>query len=160
MKLPSKKILLSTAVLVAMSGGALTAALDQPQKTGADTSPLVQQVQHNTDQLNNHEARISNAENDIKSLQDNTQTPPSTTRTVVEQVTTPAPSQPVTQPTPPAPVTVTKSDFSGDNTSGVCNLTYSDGTTAQVAAVITASDGGFKVTIYSNNCDSFVGQAK
>lgn len=92
-------------------------------------------------------------------------TPSTTTSTTApdrtaEPASTPAPTTeaPVTQPV--APVTVTKSTYSGDNTSGVCDLTYSDDTTAQVPATLTTQEVSFKVTMTTNNCDSFIGQTK
>lgn len=99
-----KKLLVSGAFVIALAAGALSSALTQPQPTGADTSPLVQQVNHNTEELGNHEDRISNNERDINDLHNHTGTPSNSNNVTPRTVNTPSPSQPVADPTPtPAP---------------------------------------------------------
>lgn len=75
-----------------------------------DLDGLSQQVQNQDDQLKNHEARISNTENDVKDLQQNTSTAPSASRTAVPAVSSP-PSTTTSggaaaTPAAPAPATV------------------------------------------------------
>lgn len=162
-----KKLIVSGAV-VALAAGGVTAALNQPATTGADTSPIVQQVNHNTDELANHEGRITNTENDVKDLQNKTGTPPSSTRIVVQAVTTPAASSPVTDPTPaptsppsgPVAVTVAGSGLIvGGQYDGYCLLTYTDGSKDYAKATLTTTHDGNNSST-SDNCNSFVGQAK
>lgn len=159
-----KKKLLIGGAIVALSAGGVTAALNTPQSSGADTSPLVEQVQHNTDELANHEARISNTENDVKDLQDKTGTPPSTTRVEVPTVSTPAPtasvSETTTAPATPAPVVVKESNINvGGQYDGYCTLIYSDGTSTHVKATLTTIVNGAFSSV-RDNCASFIGQTK
>lgn len=123
-------VILSTAgtVLIAGAIGA-TVALNQPEKTGADTSPITTQLDSQSKELANHEARITNNENNISALDKNTGTP---TTTIVD-VPSQAPATTVPDPAPaPTPVTVTafqQVPLTDGNTD--CILTYSDGTTYQ-----------------------------
>lgn len=167
--LPLKKKLMIGGAVVVLAAGGVTAALNQPSSAGADDSPLVQQVQHNTDELANHDARITNTENDVKDLQDKTGTPPSTTRVYVPVVS--SSSQPVdqgstssggtTQPAPQqTPVTVASSSINfGGQYDGYCTLTYTDGSRAYVQATMTTTQNGNSQSA-QDNCQSFVGQAK
>lgn len=160
-----KKTLIITGAILAFATTAGAGALILPQTSGADTpSPIVQQVNHNTDQLANHEARITNTENNVKDLQTKTNTPPSNTNTVVHDVTVPAAPMPVTDPTPtpppaPMPVTVAKSGYLGPGTiighEGDCLLFYTDGTQGYITATVTVQNGST-----TDNCQSFVGQPK
>jgi hypothetical protein len=157
-KLSTKQKIISAGVLVALVGVGGAAALNAPQSTGADTSPLVQEVDRQGQELDNHEARITNTESDVKDLQNKTATSPATTRVVVPSANT-TPTATSTN-SAPAPVTVTKSSYSF-NTDGesFCNLTYSDGTKSQVVATVTAHTVG-DVTESQDNCASFIGQLK
>jgi hypothetical protein len=154
MQLMKKRIILITAVLAAGTGLA-SAALNAPQTTGADTSPLIQQVEHQGEQLSNHEARITNTENDVKDIQAATSTPPSVVRVPV----------PVPNPLPPAPaqvpvpVTVTSFEqvLNGINTD--CKLNYSDGSSVQRQWKIVDSDGNVSISHTVSICDSsLIGQ--
>jgi hypothetical protein len=99
-------------------------ALNSPSSTGAADSPLVTQVDDNTKKLDNHEARISNTESDVKDLQNKTNTAPSTNHVAVPN-STPSASNPAT----PSPVTVTAYEQQPiDGSENVnCRYTYSDG---------------------------------
>lgn len=164
MKLPSltlKKKLITGGVVIALAAGGVTAALNSPQTTGADTSPVTTQLQQHSDELANHEARITNTENDVKDLQDKTSTPPSSTRVEVP-VYIPAPA--VTQSSPsvtaPAPVTVTGSGLMiGGQYDGYCILTYSDGSKDYVKATLTTTTSGNSSSSV-DNCNTFIGQNK
>ena len=116
-----KKLLLITPVMLLATIGVAT-ALSNPEPTKATDSPLVQQV-------DNHEARITNTENDVEDLQTKTNTPPSTTRVNVPSVTTSV-STP-TEPTvpPPSVLVVAYEKIPVNDTDIDCQLTYSDGTT-------------------------------
>lgn len=133
LSLPLKHKIVTGGVVVAMAAGGVTAALSQPQSTGADTSPLVQQVNHNTEQLDNHEDRISNNERDVKDLQNKTSTSSNSSNVTPRSVNTAPSSQPVTNndlgqapaqaPAPtPDPRTITRI-FKGVN-AGVITCKY------------------------------------
>jgi len=163
-----KKLIISAAAVILTSGG-VAASLHTPQEVGADTSPIIQQVQRNTEELNNHDARIANAENDIKDLQDKTGTPPSTNTVYVPAVITPAPTTPITDPISPAPATapvtpapiIVKSSglIIGGSYDSYCLLTYSDGSIDHVKANITVTTNGNQSSA-QDDCQSFVGQVK
>lgn len=103
---------------------------------GADTSPLVTEVDQQNDKLNNHEARISNLETDTRTLQANTNTQPSTNKVAVPTVrsanTTSNASQTASLPAETvAPVTVTAfREIVIDADTSDCEYTYSDGSTS------------------------------
>lgn len=163
-----KSLIITSSILMLGLGIVAAASLSRSQPTGAATSPIVQQVNHNTDELANHEARITNAENNISTLQGNTNTAPSAVNTSVPAVSTPAAAEPVTDPAPapapvdntPKPVTVVHSGLIvGGSYDGYCSLTYSDGSQAYILATMTtATDGNNSST--TDNCSSFVGQTK
>lgn len=121
-----KKILLGLAVLGTI--GTLVGVYVAPS-WASDEPPIVQEVRHQGEVLDNHEDRITNNEEDIKDLQSNTNTPPSTNKVIVREVVTPKP-EPQPQPDP-----VTVSSYSSRETgSGIkdtsytyCDLIYSDG---------------------------------
>lgn len=163
-----RNLLVASIILTSLSVG-IVRAVQQPETTGAQTSPIVQQVDHNTQQLENHEGRITNTENDVKDLQTKTNTPPSASRTTIKEVTTPSANAPISESPPasasPAPIaiTVVRSGYLAPGTipghEGDCLLYYSDGSEDFVkATVITTHDGG--TTSTADNCASFVGQTK
>ncbi len=110
-----------------------------------DLTALQQQVQDNTDQLKNHEARISNTEKDVRDLQSNTNTPPASDKTSVPPVTSSTPTgtgqtpntPPAgsTQPTTPVLVSTRKTVVENGSIGGagapyydvVCFYTYDSG---------------------------------
>lgn len=105
----------------------------QSKLTGADTSPVVTE-------LSNHEARLKNAENNIKDLQAKTNTPDSASNVTVPQSavatdsdvtsTGTSVSTPVTPVDNPVVVTAFREVvLDADNSD--CEYTYSDGTTYQ-----------------------------
>lgn len=157
MKVKSKKILISGVLVIGIAAGGIVAALNQPQHTGADSSPLTQEVDRQGQELANHESRITNTENDVKALQNNTNTPPATHVSVPADNTTQTVVSTPTVTQQAAPITVTSSKFSGSTTSGVCELTYSDGSTNQVTATITPVQVDPMTLAYNNNCQSFIG---
>lgn len=96
-----KKLLIIPAV--ALAGGGLSLAVNHSYPVGADSDPpIVQEVKHQGEVLQNHEDRIGNLEKDAADLQKNTNTPPSSSRVVVREVTTPSASEPLSI-NPPAP---------------------------------------------------------
>lgn len=143
-------------------------------KTKADDiPPIVQEVTHHGEVLDNHEDRLSNNEKDIAKLQAKTQVAPSQNKTTVREVVTPKADKPITLPTPaqpesapkPEPVVVTSykkiptgEGYNGENID--CELTYSDGTTYRWPWQ-TVRYNQVKITSYSDTCDSSViGQPK
>ncbi len=137
-------------------------------KGGASSEPpIVQEVKHQGQVLNNHEDRITNTEKDVTDLQNKTQTPPSSTRTVVREVTIPSATEPLTiptqtpNPTPspaPSPVIVTAYNRipvqGSENTD--CRFTYSDGTTLQWLWETVTYNQGTKITNRGGVCDNSV----
>lgn len=125
----NKKIVVAVvaSTLIATAG---VSAVAVNQATGADSEPpIVQEVHQQGEQLENHEARITNAENDISDLQENTNTAPSTNRVEVPVVSSTPSSNPDPEPTP-APVTVVSFQQIGVGGGDYdCKYTYSDGTT-------------------------------
>lgn len=137
-----KKLIATLAIITATVVPVTVAANLASQKTGAtEEPPIIQEIRHQGEVIDNHEDRITNTEADVADLQANTNTPPSQTRTVVREVQTPAPTEPVTVPAPdptpePAPVPVTVVAYlqipTGEgymNENMDCEYTYSDGTT-------------------------------
>lgn len=122
-----KTAIITFVTILALAGGVF--ALNNPQPTKAVDSPLVTQVDNQGKQLANHEARISNTENDVKDLQTNTNTAPSSNRTAVpDAAPQPTPQTPVL---PPAPITVSAFEIIPSGPNSDCKLTYTDGTTYQ-----------------------------
>lgn len=124
----TKKITLAAAgaIVVGVLGG--VAAMNNPAPTKATDSPLVQQVDSQSKELDNHEARITNTENDVKDLQNKTGTPPTSNKVNVPPVTAPAQTQQTT------PQTIIVASFEQIDEGGGnmdCKFTYSDGTTYQ-----------------------------
>lgn len=159
-----RKLLIGSGIIISVAT-ATSFALTQPVTTGADdVPPLVQTVQRHDEQLANHEARITNTENDVKDLQGNTNTPPSTQRVEVPIVVTekaPVVSEPQAEPTPAEPVKVTNSTLQyGGEFNGYCAVTYSDGSKGNIKATITITDHGDGQKSSSDNCADFIGQPK
>lgn len=165
-----KKKLVGSAVVIALATVGVTTAMSNPQSGGADTSPLVQEVQHQGEVLNNHEDRITNTEKDVSDLQNKTSTSPSSDRAVVRNVTTPSANPasdpvftpaPAPVPQPSQPVTVVGAGLAIDHTgTNSCKLTYSDGSTGSAAATgeaITNPDGSQS---YDGHCRDYLGQVK
>lgn len=135
------------------------------RSTASDVPPIVQEVQHQGEVLNNHEDRITNNENDIKELQNSTGTQPSASNTVVRTVTTPSPQEPLTapatsEPSPTSPINVVKSTFNaGGSWNNYCTLVYSDGSESHVQATLTQIDNG-QQHHSQDNCSDFIGNPK
>lgn len=119
-------VLTSTVVILGVVAG--VASQTQPNEAGADTSPI-------TTTLDNHEKRITNAENNIKVLQtatgssdspDNVPVPAVVTNTSTTSTAT------TTQTSPTPGVTVTSfREIVLDASTSDCEYTYSDDTTYQ-----------------------------
>lgn len=150
-----KKKLILTTVASVLTIGAVSGAValnSTPQKTGADTSPITTTLQQQQDELNNHEARITNTENNVQAVASKT----GTTTTVVEQVPTPSLQTTAVAPTP---VIVTAYEKLAPDSDGTidCKLTYSDSTTYQWHWYKTHNG----VTSTFNACDdTVIGQVK
>src|SRR3954464_15161888 len=83
---PGKKVILITSVIALGVLGGVSAQVANKPKAEAGTSPLIQQVDKQGTELDNHEARITNTENDVKDLQGKTNTAPSTVKVPVPVV--------------------------------------------------------------------------
>lgn len=157
-----RKRLLIASVLLGSGLGTGVAALSSPQSSGADTSPIVQQVNHSTDELANHEARITNTENDVKDLQDKTGTAPSPANKPAPTINTPPAAQPVADAAPVSPPSITivaSAIVMGGQYDGYCHLTYSDSSTGYTKATLTTTTSGNSSST-GDNCQSFIGQVK
>jgi hypothetical protein len=139
-------------------------AFTLPEHTAkAVDSPLITEVQHQQEQLNNHEARITNVENDVNGLHDATGAPKPVSNITVTEVSTP--EVPVEQFSSATP---TVEDTTVRVTEGVmrveadgnyfCDLTYSDGSTESIHQGQVFSFMGKPVV--PGNCDKYIGQAK
>lgn len=170
MKLPklNKKIALVTGVVVLGSIGGVSASMANQPKTGADTSPIVTEVDNHEDRLKNHEARISNLETNQRVLQTNTNTQSSpntvavpTVRDVTASTTTSTATAAPSVDTPAVTVTAYKEiPLDADNSD--CEYTYSDGTTYRFHWKTVAHTGsGEKAIQTSGFCDDrALGQSK
>lgn len=125
-----KTVVVSGLSATLLIGGAIAGAYLAPKKAAADFDlpGLNQQVQ-------NHEARITNTENDVKVLQSNTSTAPAPSPVpvpvvVAQPVQAPAPA--AIQP-PPAPSIVSTVYGELQESSLSCSvlITYSDGSVKQ-----------------------------
>lgn len=119
---------------------------------------------HQQSQLDNHEARISNTENDVSGLQQSTNTPQSSNRVTVPGVTPPPTSQAAPDVTPP-PTPVTVASYEQLSVPGSedidCKLTYTDGSTHTWRWKTVTYNQGTATTQLSGRCDpSIIGQAK
>jgi hypothetical protein len=160
-----RKYLATIVSAIALSTIAVGAT--QYNKSGAsDEPPIIQEVKHQGEVLDNHETRITNTENDVKDLQDKTSTPPSINNKPAPAVVTPSPAV-VAPPTPtPAPVIppVTVTSFLqvpvGDMRID-CTITYSDGTTNTWMWQQWEFNQGTKITHTIGKCDSsIIGKTK
>lgn len=160
-----KRYVYATLILLSgLSVGGLT--LTKGDATD-DPTQIAQVVAHQGEVLDNHEARITNTENDVKDLQSNTNTPPSTTRVSVPTPSQPAPtptSDPTPAPTPqPAPVTVVAYEqIPIENSENIdCRYTYSDSTTYQWDWKTVEYNQGTKMIHFKGICDaSAIGKPK
>lgn len=125
-----KAIIITGSVLILGVIGGGAASMAGNKTVGAGTSPLVSEVDQ-------HEVRISNAENNIRTLQTATNTPDNPSNAAVPTVnspiggstgTTSTASTPVLEVTVPVTVTAFKEIVIDADTSD-CEYTYSDGTT-------------------------------
>lgn len=145
-----KAIITTLASIITIGSISGAVALNStPQKAGADDSPIVQTLADHSKELANHEARITNTENNVQAVADKT----GTTTTIIEQV--PATSQ---APAEVAPTLVTVTAYEqipvDANGSMDCKLTYSDGTIYQWHWKTTKKIFTGIVTSYDKNCDS------
>lgn len=157
-----KKKIIFSAVTLAILGSAIGSSIVMKQGQATDVPPIIQQVQHNTEQLDNHEARITNAENNIKDLQNKTSTPESPANTPLPVVTTPPPTQSITPVTQPTPITIVAFEQIPNGDSEIdCKLTYSDGTTSTWVWQTWEYNQGTRITHGAGSCDnSLIGQLK
>ena len=123
--------LITAAVVIALAGGIALAASPEPSK--ATDSPVATKLNEHDDKLANHEARITNVENDVKVVQDKTATAPSDKRVDVPAVPTNNQEQGgvsiSTRVPEPKPTVVSFEEVPVDNLNTDCKLTYSDGST-------------------------------
>jgi hypothetical protein len=147
---------------ITLLSGLIIGGMTLNKSKATDIPPLVTEVQHQGEVLNNHETRIKNTENDVKDLQSKTSTPPSTNNSTPTQVITQSPSQPIyTSPTPtptpdptPAPIVVTAFEQIPVGDSEIdCKLTYSDGSSATKVWQTWEYNQGTKITHSSGYCD-------
>lgn len=105
LKFTNKQTAIGLAVAANVTALLLVVSLIPRSATGGfDLDGLNQQVQKQGEELDNHEARITNTENDVNDLQQKTGTAPSQNRQTVPSVTTPAPAPSTATPAPaPAP---------------------------------------------------------
>lgn len=153
-----KKVYIALASSLLVVGGVSALTLNNPTPTKAIDSPIVQQVQHQQEELGNHDARITNTENDVKDLQAKTSTPPSSTRVIVKEVTTPATVEPLSTASPT--VVTTASYELGGEKDGFCKLVYSDNTVNYIKAVTSVTDNLNGSQSTSDNCKDYLGQLK
>lgn len=152
-----KKLLIGSTIVLALAG---TTSYNLTRPISADTD-LPLKVQQQGEVLDNHEARITNTENDVKDLQSNTNTPPSSTRFVAPTPSNPPALQPEsTQPVQSNPKVKVVSasqriEEEPNQKTYYCDLTYSDGTTESRREGVTLGQA-----TYPDNCQSYVGKEK
>lgn len=155
-----KTLIYSTGAILLTSISSAILSSAQPS-VAQDNTPQI--LMHHQEQLDNHEARITNAESDITGLQQNTNTQPSSDRQPIP-VVSPAPAEPTTDPQPePEPVVVTSyRQIPVENSEDVdCELSYSDGTTYRWHWQRVEYNQGTKITHTSDKCDdSVIGKRK
>ena len=167
MKLNKKIIGLAGTVLLST---AIVGGLQFNKSDATTEPPIYTEVRHQGEVLDNHEDRITNTEKDVTELQTKTGTPPSPTRTIVREVSTPSPptpisSIPITTPTPQStPVTVVSYEqIAIQGSEDVdCKYTYSDDTSYQWRWKTVAYDQGSKIiSTHGQICDiGSIGQKK
>lgn len=154
-----KKKLLALATLGTI--GLLAGAFYIPSQA-SEVPPIVQEVRHQGEVLDNHEDRITNVESDVVDLQENTGTPQSIEKVIVREVTTPPPTEPIyVEPAPePEPVVIVSYSqrVEGDNT--YCDLTYSDQTTHSFLWQKREFNQVWSTTIYGKCDNSIIGLEK
>lgn len=162
-----KKLLIASATLLTITG-TMSYMANKPTAKADDVPPIVQEVTRHKEELDNHEARISNVESDVKDLQKNTSTAPSSTKQSVPQVTTQSvpTEQLAAQPTQTSQeVKVVSSSFTIDvQGNHYCSLVYSDGSTGQAPENGTTKtytdENGQTHTSYDDHCRDYIGQTK
>lgn len=120
----SKVIIVSSLVLVLGGGFGISKS-----QAAMDWIGLEQKLEEQDSQLDNHEARITNTEEDVNDLQENTNTPPSDNKVSVPPATSISPDVEV-EPTPaPEQVVVTSVSLLPTSPEGktTCMWSYSDG---------------------------------
>lgn len=158
-----KKLIIGISSIAVISGLVIGGAMANSGSATTSSPPdLTPQVQAQQTQLDNHEARITNTENDVKDLQSSTNTPPSVAKVDVPiaqaapvlQQTAQAPTIP--EPTSPTPVTVTAYEqIPVEGSEDVdCKYTYSDGTNYQWHWQKVEYNQGSKITNTSGLCDN------
>lgn len=159
-----KKPIIIGLVTTALISGLVVGGVKM-NKTNADVeAPIVTEVRHQGEVLDNHEARLTNVEGDVSELQTNTNTSPSSNRQSVPAVATPSSTQSLSAPAPapdtPEPTSVTVVAFEEVPVEGSedmdCKLTYSDGTSHQWHWKKVSYNQGTKITNTVNKCDSSV----
>lgn len=161
------KLAILSSVVLPVVGAAHIAS----NSAGADAEPpIVTEVRHQGEVLDNHEARIGNLETDVADVQANTNTTPSPNKVSVPSVSTP--SVTVTAdptPTPPAPAPEAKpivvEGYAIVNIEGSedqdCKVTYTDGTSYQWHWKQIEYNQGTRIVHGINKCDdSLVGTKK
>jgi hypothetical protein len=157
-----KKKIILPAVGLAIIGSVLGGSIVLSHSGADDVPPIVQQVQHNTEELDNHESRITNLENDTKDLQNKTGISSSPNNTTPPPVTTPKADKPLTQSSggtiaDPEPVTVTAYEkINVDDSETDCRITYSDSTTYQWVWQTVEYNQGNKIIHTHGVCNSTV----
>ena len=169
LNLKSKTALIT---IVAVTSGLVVGGLGVSKSEAAlDWLGLEQKLANHDEQLENQNDRINNTEKDVSDLQTNTNTAPSTTKTVVKEVVTQNPTltqqpTPSTPPTAPTPITVTNYEVIPNGDEFNCKYTYSDGTTYTFrwkwSSTISSSQGPVQTINTSGDfCDNrAIGQNK
>jgi hypothetical protein len=96
LKVPNKKqAIIGGALLMVVMAIPVKAAMNGNKAGANEKPPIVVEVEHQGEVLDNHEDRIDNLEKDVTVLQDNTSAPTSTERVTVREVTKPSATQPL-----------------------------------------------------------------
>lgn len=161
-----KKLITTLAVITLGIVPVTIAANSAVPIDATEEPPIIQEVKHQGEVIDNHEARITNVEKDVTKLQENTNTPASPNKVTVPAVVTSSPEQLAVAESEPQPITVVTSSYNhGGLHDGHCTLIYSDGSRDYTKATTTTRtekhpNGEHSQTYMSHNCDSFVGQPK
>lgn len=158
-----KKLIIGISSVAILSGLVIGGALaNNGSATGSTPPDLTPQVTAQQSQLDNHEARITNTESDVKDLQENTSTPPSTNKTSVPATQSAPVIQPVseTPPTPEPVKAISSNPVMNADGNNYCNVTYSDNSQARKPITFKVIDYGSGHSGQYDNCSDYIGTLK
>lgn len=156
-----KLVIISSILLTLISGSIFALSYTNNGEADVNYPELNKKVNEHETKLENHEARITNTESDVKVLQANTNTPPSSQRLdVPAPAPAPTPTEEPAEPESPKVVTAVKStQQEGLTKHYFCDLSYSDNSSSSVY-MGNSTDTDTGSIIFNYTCDQFIGSVK